>query len=72
MPLVRVNLNINRDEMLRWYSGGAHHVNALALDGRRVQFPVDLIRPYITHDGVQGAFEIEFSPEGKFQSIRRL
>ena len=72
MPRVQLSLNINRDEYLKWYGALAHNVVATAMDGRKVQFPANVLQPFVSHLGVQGVFEIEFSDEGKFRSIQRL
>ena len=72
MPSIRVSLAIDKDELLRWYSGGAQNVSTLATDGRRVQFPVEVLRPYVAYNGVFGYFEIQFSEEGRFLSIKKM
>ena len=67
-----VNLYIDPDEYLRYYSGGASSVSAIAVDGRRVSFPANILRPYVTHEGIRGRFLIQFDKQNKFQSISRL
>ena len=72
MPTICIPLSIPTNELLRWYSGGAKDVKAVSVDGRSVRFPADVIRPYVTHEGVFGYFEIRFSASGKFENIRRV
>ena len=72
MPQLRINLNISRDEYLKWYSATAQHVITTALDGRKVRFPANVLQPFVTYSGVRGLFEIEFTESGKFRSIQRL
>lgn len=69
MPFIDITLSIPKDELLRWYAGGVQHVSATSSDGRRVRFPVQLLRPYVKHNGVYGRFKIEFTEAGKFVSI---
>lgn len=67
-----VDLHIAADEWLRLYRGEAHQVSARSRDGRTVWFPANILRPFVTHEGVRGSFLIEFSEAGKFQRVCRL
>jgi len=69
---VVVDLNINPDELLRYYRGQAGLVSCRARDGRRVQFPAALLRPFVTRGGVQGSFCIRFAADGKFRQIDKI
>jgi len=70
MPAVIVSLAISEQEILRFYTGSAKHVNATDLHGRRVRFPAAILRPFVNHHGVNGRFKIMFDEAGKFQSIQ--
>ncbi len=72
MQQVTLNLYISADEYLKLYRGQAHYASARALDGRKVRFPAHILKPYVTHEGIRGLFEICFDGQGKFLSIRRL
>lgn len=65
-------LKISYQEYLTYYQGAVKFVIARAHDGRKVQFPAALLRQFVTHQGVQGEFEIEFDDNFKLQSMRRL
>lgn len=67
-----VRLCISKDELLRYYQGAAKQVYATDVEGKSVQFPVSILQKYVTHDGVNGLFSIEFSHSGKFVSIDKL
>ena len=71
MPSVCIDLQISKDELLRWYGGEAKVVSAIARDGRRVQFPAKLLQRFVTHSGIQGTFIIEFTQAGQFSDIKR-
>lgn len=69
---ITVDLAISADEFLRYYNGSARLVSAIATDGRRVQFPANVLQRVVSRDGVYGRFQIEFSRDGKFLNIERL
>ncbi|MEH6472993.1 MAG: DUF2835 domain-containing protein [Halopseudomonas sp.] len=72
MQKITIDLRVSADEYLKFYRGEADVVTCRARDGRRIQFPVKILNPYLTRDGVSGSFEIQFDNHGKFQSIERL
>lgn len=72
MPQIRFRLNISAEHYLAYYQGAASKVIATSTDGRRVQFPADRLRPFVTHDGVRGEFVIEFDANHKFVALQRI
>ncbi|MBU2984166.1 DUF2835 domain-containing protein [Saccharophagus degradans] len=54
------------------YAGAAKHVLAYTRDGRSIRFPAHILRPFVTRDGVQGSFVIEFDQNNRFVGINRL
>ncbi|MEO1034055.1 MAG: DUF2835 domain-containing protein [Pseudomonadota bacterium] len=66
-----VDLDIAADEYVRVYAGTAQSVMTVAADGRSVKFPANVLRPFVTHDGVRGRFEIIYDEQGRFQRIAR-
>lgn len=72
MPNVTISLNISSDEYLRFYEGSAELVVAQAKDGRTVQFPANLLRQFVTHEGIVGQFIIEYDAQGKFSKILKV
>lgn len=67
-----VRLHILPEEFQRLYAGAAKEVSARSLDGLRVRFPANILRPYITHAGISGTFAIHFSDENRFHSIEKI
>ncbi|MFL0809521.1 MAG: DUF2835 domain-containing protein [Agarilytica sp.] len=67
-----IDLSIAPDEYLKLYQGVASSVRARARDGRSIRFPAHILKPFVTHDGVCGCFQIEFDNDMKFRSIHRL
>ncbi len=72
MQEVILQLSISTAEYLKVYRGQARVVTARALDGRRVRFPADILKPYITRQGIDGIFVISFDDAGKFRSVRQV
>lgn len=72
MPTVVVDLAIPADEFVRLYRGTARDVHAHTREGRSVRFPANILRPFVTRDGVHGRFRIRFDPRGKFVAIDAL
>jgi uncharacterized protein YqjF (DUF2071 family) len=42
------------------------------MDGRSIQFPANVLRQFVTSEGVQGIFEMEFDADNKFVGLRRV
>lgn len=72
MQKVMVRLNISPERFQSYYQGIVESVVATTSDGRTVQFPARVLRPFLSYQGVQGTFEITFDAMLKFQTIRRV
>ena len=66
-----VNLAINVDELLKLYSGRARDVAAVATDGKNIRFPAESLKPFVSHNGVQGTFALRIDSNNKLLSIDR-
>lgn len=72
MAKLRVQLALPYSEFMKVYQGQARVVSARLADGRVIQFPAHSLRPYLTHQGIFGEFEIEFSDDAhKLVDVRR-
>lgn len=69
---VVVNLAIDADEFLRLYKGTARDVLARATNGQTVRFPANILRPFVTREGVHGRFKITFNANGKLIAIDKF
>ena len=69
---VRFVLNIPQEVLLSYYDGTARSVVVKSLDGRSIQFPANVLRQFVTSDGVRGLFEMEFDENNKFVGLRRV
>lgn len=72
MNAILLDLVITPEEFQRLYQGSADTVHARSLDGRRIQFPANILRPFVTHLGIRGRFQILFDEQHRFQGIQRL
>ena len=66
------NLNLSYEKFLYVYKGHAKYVVAEAYDGRKIQFPAEILKPYLTREGVQGQFIIYFDEKHKFKSLSKI
>ncbi len=71
MNKVVINISITSEEFLKQYRLPKCMVNTVARDGRSIQFPANILKPFLLHNGISGSFCIYFDQEGKFQSITR-
>jgi len=70
--VARFPLSIPGDVYLSYYEGAARAVVVTSFDGRRIQFPAKVLRQFVTRDGIQGVFEMEFNENNKCVAIRRI
>jgi hypothetical protein len=67
-----VQLNISAAEFQRLYEGTVREVSVRSLDGRRVRFPANILRPFVTHSGISGTFCIRFDQDNRYLGIDRV
>ncbi|MFV1982569.1 MAG: DUF2835 family protein [Thiohalomonadales bacterium] len=67
----KINLHISKSELTKYYTG-IKIVSATSTDGRRVQFPVNILQKYITHEGIHGMFLLKYDEKFKFNSIEKI
>ncbi len=72
MQRIIVPLSISPEQLQRWYQGSVKNVQARAHDGRRVRFPVSVLRPFVGHDGIQGQYVLEFDESNRFHRLLKI
>ena len=72
MQRMTFSMNLSAEKYQRYYLGSAKAVIVQADDGRTLRFPISAIQKYVTHDGVQGHFEIIFDDNNKMTALNRL
>lgn len=71
MASIEVDVHIDAVELEKAYTG-ANSVYATSVDGRRIQFPMNILWRFITRSGIHGRFLIHFDRHGKFEHIQRI
>lgn len=69
---LRVGLKISLDEFMLYYRGAAQNVIATAADGRRIQFPANILRPFLSEKGIEGIFLLRFDENNKLIDIHKV
>ena len=72
MQEIRFRLSISTQEFLKYYRGTASDVEARAMDGRMVRFPANILRPFVTRDGVEGVFALVYDEQNRFVEMKRV
>lgn len=72
MDIVNFRLSLSAEQIRSYYEGVARQVVVRANDGRRVQFPAQWLRRFVTNDGVNGLFEMRFGDDRKLIDLRRI
>jgi hypothetical protein len=44
---------------------------ATSLDGQKIRFPAEALKPFVTHNGVQGQFTLLVDANNKLIDLRR-
>ncbi len=65
------SLNVSREQALLYYQGIARAVIVTTVNGQKLQFPAEHIRPFIDQNGIQGNFRIQFDGDNKLIGLSR-
>lgn len=68
----KFSLKLSAEEFLAYYEGTAKQVIVRADDGRVLQLPANVLRSYVTHDGICGRFILECDQHYRFVSIKMI
>jgi hypothetical protein len=69
---LRFRLAITADTFAGYYRGRVRQVQVRSSDGRLVRFPASALRPFLTHAGIDGEFELTFDQRGRLVDLKRL
>jgi hypothetical protein len=69
---IRFRLNLSAEHYLRFYQGRAGRVSVIAQDGRRIEFPANALRPFVTRQGVQGNFHLIVDDNNRLMRLERI
>jgi len=71
MNKITFSIKISSQEYLKSYQQSSCSVAIIADDGRRLKLPAKHLRPFLTHTGILGRFELIFSGSS-LVSLRRI
>jgi hypothetical protein len=67
-----VDISLPREQYLQVYQSYVRQVKAVARNGQTVRFPISVLQPFLTHNGIHGSFELTFDSDNKFTGIAEL
>jgi len=69
MPQATFDMALSSDKVLLFYKAKKNRVQVTARDGRTLNLPWELFKPYVTPQGIHGTFTIFFEPGGKYERL---
>lgn len=66
------SLNISYQAYQAHYSGGANKVLVVTECGLKIQLPTSRFRPFLTHSGIQGRFQLTTDQDNRFLRLLLL
>lgn len=68
----RFHAVLTAEQCLAYYQGAITQVLVWAESGEKVQLPAHHFRPYISHFGLNGYFELTTTATGKFIGLKKI
>ncbi|WP_303722976.1 DUF2835 domain-containing protein [Malonomonas rubra] len=62
----RFSVQISQQQYMKYYQGVASTVQGYSENGQLLRFPASRLRPFLTHSGIQGRFQLTVSAENRF------
>jgi len=72
MSTVIIDVALVADKFQKLYQGTARNLLVNSRDGRRIQLPLAIFRPFLTHQGVFGVFMVKFDANNKLLDIKKI
>lgn len=69
---IHFSIKLSYEKYFEFYQGYADQVLVRATDGRKIRFPAEILKPYLTREGINGDFIIHFDRNNKYQSLQKL
>ncbi len=67
----RFYLTVSQHDYLRFYQGAANNVRVTSECGRRLLFPASRLRPFLTHTGISGRFQLSIDANNRFIDLKK-
>jgi hypothetical protein len=68
----RFSIQLNQQQFLRYYQGSANTVQVYSECGKRLRFPASRLRPFLSHNGIFGRFQLTVSAENRFIELKKI
>ena len=68
----RFSIQLSQEQFLRYYQGSAGAVQVYSECGQRLRFPASRLRPFLTHTGIQGRFQLTTNADNRFVDLKQL
>ena len=72
MRVAQFYLKLTPEEYVEYYKRQKQYVRVRTYQGYSIQFKAEHLRQFITHNGIDGIFEISFDHLNRFQSLTLL
>jgi len=72
MRSYRAHIVLRESQVRSLYTGAASQVVVRDVRGVRIAFPLSRLRPFVSHTGVSGWFELRVSNDDRLVDLRRL
>ena len=67
-----IQLDISSTDFQNYYANNVNNVIAISNDGRKIQFPANILQKFVSHSGIQGQFKLTVDSHSKFQSMIKI
>lgn len=68
----RFSIQISQEQFLRYYQGSAGAVQVYSECGQNLRFPASRLRPFLTHSGIHGRFQLTINADNRFVDLKQL
>lgn len=70
--IFRFSIQLSQQQFLRHYQGSASSVQVYSECGRKLQFPASRLRPFLTHSGIIGRFQLTVDADNRFLDLKKI
>ena len=67
-----INLSLSREQLEQFYAGRVSQVWDRDRHGVSIQFPLQALRPFVSHVGVHGRFRLKVGLDSRLLSIDKM
>ncbi|MCH1491543.1 MAG: DUF2835 domain-containing protein [Luminiphilus sp.] len=69
MPEATFDIGLSKEKVLLFYRAKKNRIQVTARDGRTLNLPWELLKPYVSTSGIYGSFTIVFDAKGKCERL---